>query len=961
LYFWAKRGLSQLRISTIVRNGRTQYFRTLLLQGGLPVKSLQEGNNKANYGAFFEGLIKYTNEVNIEYEDVSFIDYLPCKNRLAASFQTPDFYELNLLIIDNFREKGEESEYWELIQAIFDREEDTSGGQIQRIKELINKKKEKTLPTQSSFSIDWQLKKIESEVSLHYTLVILQQIRNTDVAKEMQTQYELSLFLNNKEIAKYYRSLPDNQGNVYFVNARGKDELTAKVIDNSDVVLRLSNNGSFKEFTFSAPDFSEPVLLQGLETVWNVKKKQQNDNRNAVLLLPDSEWDIVEPASIETVIFNNQKCSWIEADEIIKLKHTSTNEEIVYDNTPFIYHFEAYQRPDIQSKNRKLINSQTQFKVIYSIDNEIINKDFEIYFRTKQGTWIKYYNSNALPTGLLYFKFKYPDNKTDFVNFFNIGNLNINYSNQTANSGVIGIDNWNGLIQSHEDKGIIRIEKLPNNKWELVRDTENRYYANDILFRINDSQGGFADIFVAPPFRGVVVSDFDGNSVENGETIALHSLWQYKCIVLGSNDTTVSVFHNVNCNNKRTFRYTLDKRHEIPLSDFDETVKNLFTLFGTDHTNYDSVIIKVGNDYAIHIKAFNVNVLREEWIGNKVVKLDNGDNISHLFAINPDCEYPDAIDIIELSKTEDGFQLSEMGEETTSVIVFSDEQSSTFRVRPTFLPLSENQIPVADRQDAIRIKLTEARFIDDIWYTTVVYFKILTSNNLPLKTLDVFRIIAETPLLCAKLAMVLLDHQEWVTPEERKNGLLQFENEFALAWHWIDNQTWQQAIEWIGKFNDIADYYIQDLLKYSLMISDESARDYFGMMSNTIMINQNIDIDAQKLIRSYLNRFDKDIRIDNNDWCIKNENGRVLFPLLKPNWNDFLFNGGEFGYFLKPFLFAPPKAALSIMGQDDGYLWKQENEIQRRIMYYYWKLNPEAYTELFLAMVKKINYRLNNR
>jgi hypothetical protein len=120
LFCWAKRGLSQLRISPIIRNGRSQYFRTLLLQGGLPLKSIEEGNNNANYCAFLEGLIKYTNEVNIDYEDITFIDYLPCKNRLAPSFQTHEIYELSLQIVEDLRKNEEASEYGTLLSAIFD-------------------------------------------------------------------------------------------------------------------------------------------------------------------------------------------------------------------------------------------------------------------------------------------------------------------------------------------------------------------------------------------------------------------------------------------------------------------------------------------------------------------------------------------------------------------------------------------------------------------------------------------------------------------------------------------------------------------------------------------------------------------------------------------------------------------------------------------------------------------------
>lgn len=955
LYGWAKRGLSQLHIEPIFRNGRTHYFRTLLLQGGLPIKSLKEGNNKANYGAFFEGLIKYTNEVNVDYEDTGFIDFLPCTKRLAPSFRTNDFYELNLIIIEDFREKGEQGEYWDLIQAIFDREDERGGGQIQRIKKLISEKKEKIPATKSIFSVEYQLKKNESEVYLYYILTLPQKLNQSVISTELQSQYEFSLFIENKEIAKYSRSLPDNQGNVYFVKTKGKEELTEELTNKSDIVLRLSNNGCFQELTYSAPDFSEPTLLQGFDAVWKLKNKPQDEKKNAVLLLYDSEWNIIEPASVETVTYNNQEAKWIEADEIIKLKNTSTNEEIIFDNSPFLYRYEMFQLPDIKSKNRKLINSTTKFRAIYTIGDETNNKGFDIYFRTKQSAWVKYSNSNSLPTGLLSFKFIYPDSKMEYAKFFNMGNFSVLYSEQTANNGVIRAATWTGLIQPHNDQnGIEKIEKRSENKWAFFRNINTRHFSNDILFRIGDQQNGFADIIVAAPFKGVVITDISGNMVDNETTIALHSLWQYKCVVLGSEQTTITVFHNKNQQNKRTFEYNLDKKQEIPFSDIEDSINNLFTLFGTDHTDYDSyVTIKVGNDCSISVKPFNVNVLINEWTENKIVKLDNESDVKHLIAIQPDCEYPDEIDIIEFTQTENGYTLPKLNEEVGGVIVFSDEQSTKGRVRPTFLSLSENQISKEERQNNIRNELADAHFNDYIWDKVVVYFKILTSNNLPLKTLDVFRIIAETPLSCTKLALILLDHQELITPEERKNGLLQFENEFALAWHWIDYATWKQAIEWVRKYDDIAEYYIKNLLENSLSNNANSIKELYSLFS-TEQIQNDTPINDNSFIHKYTQLVD----IQSEDWLIKKENDWIIYPKIAPKWQT-LFQT-NYGRAIRTFLNGPAKAALSFMGQDNGYLWKSENEIQRRIIFYYWKLNPEAYTELFLAMVKKVNYRLNN-
>jgi len=955
LYSWAKRGLSQLKISPIFRNGRTHYFRTLLLQGGLPLKSLKEGNNKTNYGAFFEGLIKYTNEVNVNYDDVSFIDYLPCKNRLSPSFQTPDFYELNLQIIEDFREKGEQSEYWDLISAVFDRDDEP--GNAQRIKKLLT---EKRTNTKRLFSIDWNVRIIESEVALFYTFAIPEKIKQDDISETLRNQYEFTVFLNNKEVAKYNRSLPDNNGYIFFVKTKGKNELSEKCVNNKDVIVRLSSNGLYQELSFPIPDFSEPILLTGLENVWNFNKQQQESYKNAVLLFSDSEWSIIETDNHKLVKLYDQEAFWIEAEDTIKLQNKSTNEILELDNTPLLYRYEILQLPKIKSKNRKLINDKVKFRIVYTIDDEIVNKGFDICYRVKQGTWLRYTNSGCLPTGLLYFKFVYPDNKSEYARFFNIGNLLVNYSEQTTNSGVIRIDNWNGLIHpDHGQTGIDRFEKLACNSWIFKRNNESRYYSTDLQFRINDQQGGFADILIVPPFKGIIVTEISGSIIDNKTSVALHSIWRYKCFVFGENEMNVTIFHNKNKQNQRCFIYNLEKNNEIPLLDFEESINNLFTLFGTDHTDYDSFItVRISDDYCIFIRPYNVNIDRDEWDRNNIIKLNTDSICNHLYAIKVDCDYADEIDVFELTKQNNDFVLPVNNSEISGIIVFSDDNISMDKVRPTFLGIVQNTLTMEDRLNNIRNEISNARFIDDVWDKIVIYFRLLIGNNLPLKTIDYFRIVAESPLSMAKLSLILLDHQKDISPDERTKGLLMFEGEFALAWHWIDNATWIQALEWyMGKHDDIAEFYIQDILSNSLLNNSDKIRQLYGFISNKTELNDYV-IDEQEYIRRYARYVD----IHSDDWLIRNNDKWIIYPKISKIW-QCLFTS-EYGAAIRTFLWGPAKAALSAMGKDKDdqgniLLWIPENETQRRIIFYYWKLNSEAYTELFMAIVKKINYRLN--
>lgn len=957
LYCWAKRGLSQLKIAPVVRNGRTHRFRTLLIQGGLPLNSLKNGNNKANYGAFFEGLIKYTNEVNVDYEDISFIDFLPCRNRLSPSFQTADFYELNLLIIEDFRENGEDSEYWELISAIFDREEERDNVSVQRIKNLLREKKEKNDTQLRSFSIDWNIRKNEQEATLYYTLSIPRKIKQGDVAEMLRDQFELSVFLDNKEVAKYNRTLPDDNGDVFFVKVRGKNDLIEKGVNNADVVVRLSSNGFFQELSYPTPDFSEPILLTGLENVWYVKKKKAEDSTNAVLLPKNSDWEIITPENPTTMTFFGEGVSWAEDKELIVLRNKNTDETLTFDNTPYLYRYEILQLQDIKSKNRRIINSKMKFRVIYTIEDTQVNKGFEIYFRVKQGSWTTYTNSDRLPTGLLYFKFIYPDKKTEYAKFFNIGSLSVNYSEQSTNSGVLAIASWNGL--SLPINGDQSIEKIADNKWKIFRNTESRHYAADISFKITDNRGSSAEILLAVPFKGIIVTEFSGNGVDNRSTIALHSLHCYKCLVFGEDKVSVTISHNKNENNQRNFTYALDRKNAIPLSDFDESIKNLFTLFGTDHTDYDSfVVVKFNNTQTVFVRPFNLTINRSEWKVNKIVKLDINAKLECLYAMKVDCEYPDEINAFELKKQGDDFVLPCNIGECNGIIVFSKDSGSVDKVRPTFLGIAQNIIAFDERLNSIRAEIADARFIDDIWDKVAVYFRLLASNNLPLKTIDYFRIIAESPLLMAKFALVLLDSKNNLTPEERKNGLLAFESEFALAWHWLDVTSWKQALEWYKeKFNEIGDYYIRDILTDSLQISLDDATSLYDLVKNNTH-SEDFTISEERCIHDYTRYVD----IHSEDWLSIDEHNWIVYPKLAGNWQN-LFSK-EYGAAIRTFLWGGAKAALSIIGEDkdkegNKTLWISDNEIQRRIMFYFWKLNPETYTYLFLGMVRKINYRLS--
>jgi hypothetical protein len=955
LYNYAKKGLSQLRIPPIVREGRTHRFRTLLLQGGLPVKSIKAGNNKANYRAFLEGLIKYASEVGIDYEDVSFIDLLPCKNRLAPTFRTPEIYELSLQIVEDLINSSEDEDGG-LLSAIFDK------STIRTFKD-ISKAPKQHKAEKRLFNVDWQLRKNEDNISLHYQIAIPQRINVLHTDENIGNQFEISVFINHKEVAKYVRTLPDNDGNTFFIKHRGRNELHGEWQEDSGILIRLSGNGYQQDIKIPpVPDFSRPVVLWGKGENWNLKKKQEDDDTNAILLLDESEWKFCETNQSQSIKFNDKCALWFEFDKSVKLINNSTGEEVEFDNSPSLYRYEVYNTHEvIHSKKHKLITSTSRFKFFYIIgDEEDVTKNVNIFYRNRQSGWVEYNRrNNVIPTGVIDMKFVYPNNKIEYAKFFNIGNLSVSYEKQSANSGVIRFEQWAaGIIQPVVPQQGIEIERITDRSWEFVRDTGSRHFASEAEFRISIEQDGFTSILVPAPFKGAVITDLNGVIVERGSTVALHSLWQYQCKILGKEYANVTIYHNKNIHNKRTISLHLDKLTTTPLSFFEEVINNLFILFGSDHTDYNSFVTLSVEDVSVDIKPFNICVDKCIWGEEQKVCFSTPADIEKLYALKVECDYPDEIDIVELIKKDDGYYVPE-NSELKGFICFSDANSRD-RVRPTYLSLSPETSSMEERITAMRKELSISRFIDDIWYKVAVYFQLLVDNNLPFTVIDYFRVIAESPLLMVKMAIILLDRK--IDSKIRIKGLSQFENDFAMAWHWIDNQTWEEGFNnfILRKYDDIKEFYVSDIVKQSLNTDTDTAANIRKLVAGSDVVRIN-DFNEQSFINNYMQK----IGLNNLDDILIRENDWIIYPRINKKWQDLFHQ--EYGAAIRNFLWTPAKAALSAMGKDEdsdgnkNLLWMKKHEIERRIMFYYWKLLPDEYNKMFEAMLEKISYRLNNQ
>ena len=200
LYELAKTGAKKLNITPIVRQNRL-WFRSLLIQGGLPINHIQSNNeNFIVYKTFLRGLIRHTKSIAINWNDSSFIENLSCVNYLPESFRNEGIYELSLLIARAIYEEDDELFPYDVT--------------LNEWRELTNDLKESYSAESSHavpFILNWRILKTDSNLRLSYFIEVAKKISNSYILeKNLGNCYSFSLYIQNQYAATYIRSVNDD-------------------------------------------------------------------------------------------------------------------------------------------------------------------------------------------------------------------------------------------------------------------------------------------------------------------------------------------------------------------------------------------------------------------------------------------------------------------------------------------------------------------------------------------------------------------------------------------------------------------------------------------------------------------------------------------------------------------------------------------------------------------------------
>lgn len=785
LYSAAKGGLSLLKIKIIHSPQNYQLrFRTMLLQGGIP-KNLLFGDNNSRFRTFLSSLLEELHDKVIDWEDEAIVEELGCQYSLPLSFRKEDIYALGMQIVH---------------AVIEDRDDllpfDATTSEFQSLIGNL-KKKLGTMRTArvKPLGFQWDLEIREGEGVLYYTIDNIKSIPESLVENIDQNVFQFNLEVSGNKVATYRKSQ-----NGFIRLSLSKSRFKWEKESYLDVSAVTHGLDSFpvsvaKNFP---PNFETPQVFN-LDGTRYVQKNIATSE--SIVIFDERFWQPEEGAVAPLRIAGEENGSVVFHDKVV-LKNIQTGEILPVENhfTDYFCVFKGLDLGWIDSANYPLINSVPRIEIFS--DEGPVNTRFNVQYRKRGMTdWAD--STGRLPNGYLKIRVVFPDHKWSEQTFYNIDGLTFDFTDQSdIHSTIVSTCRW-GKVLCHNLDGI-SIAETRRGVWSLDRIHNATRIPDKIYFTVKETTSPDLVLSIPCPFNLFCLEDKSNKSIAaQNECISLYDLDRYAIIQRG------------NANPKVYFKYkgeqlarTSLKRttHDVitPLSKFEATITSLLALNGHNPFNRDECVeFAVGNstyrvrpfvlDSALSPESDSMVLDDKEPYEGRAYACEMGDNIVD-GEISVKRMKPDESLLsfhLKESPRNDGEDGSEI---RLPFIVFSDAIDKR-RIIPRLL---------ADAEDSVRLSNTVASWCERLeeddpcngiaWREATNAFEIATIYSLPYKTFNELKAVASSPSLLFKFIVAMFFNDK---TEKALAGILRFEEEFAVAIHWIRPNVWFDSIQYL--------------------------------------------------------------------------------------------------------------------------------------------------------------------
>jgi hypothetical protein len=927
-YQQAKRGADLLGIRWI-KNQKTLYFKTLLLQGGIPIRHIS--NNKGAYKKFLLKIL----EVNPEsIDDFAFNTIIT--SLLPPSSRNDEIYECCLAIVKAII--NEDKEYLSILDNNQDLNDVSNELRVKKQSLSFSKKRAK-------FKTSWVFEQEQGQIRLYLGIPQMDSadFRNlmlnsdTDIALD----FEYKFFFNNSIICKFVKRADDRYKTIW-VN---QTDLSWDGTDNFPELYLIdskSNKHNCQHLVTHLPTLDKPTLwTKYSEAQWILEKGSHTDDREGFILSPGS---FTSENQSEYADFNicGRQCKWLTFTNTITLSNQSERYQFKT-NSKRIEWFIADDKPGwMKRANLQIVRRNPSVRVFDESGNPI--RSVELKWRQQSSTlWSEW--DVPIPIGLLEIQIR-ADDVTEYDKFFNIGTLNVKVTSNSLHKAEITLVG-NMFIFSISENDLIAIENDNSDRINLSR-TNTKIFPAAVQghLRMRNQTSGLR-FEILPPFEGVEIVDNSRNVVQNNASLSLHNL-HHMHLILNQSNLVVNMW-----NSRRPSILISEVLQEgaVPLRVFEDKINQLYAL--SDAMDSDAEIIFEIVEERINAQA----KIREYRVRryNQKIEWEFGENDSlcirtnpvqaNLYAVPLDCKNDELI-LIDL-ETANGTYVLKKESELEKFIVFARRETNA-KIQPIFISLNrQNELTTPlDRSQrilALKDELLKASYSEDVWQRFFSYYKICVNNDLPYSTFDILRAICLSSALAAKSFVFLLCNENAGNFADDAHERL--ENDLGFSFHWVNRTHWNEAMEWIGCFTNTE---VMEIVGPAIKshFDHQHPSDQFRKISSYLLQSVTPKIPEGYHLNGRINSIRKLLGSK-----VLSELPRECPTLPKAYQNIISVN--EVNSNVKILLRSPVAVALSITGIDES-LWNEDNEIKRRNVKYSQQLNPDWYSEAINYCLTKL-------
>ena len=925
-YKSAKKGAALLGIRWIKRQN-TQYFKTLLFQGGLPIKHIA-----TNKGAYKDLLLKILELNPTTIDDFAFNSDIT--NLLPPSGRNDEIYDCCLAIVSAII--NEDQDYLSILDKNNELREIT--GELRTKKRTLTFEKKK-----SGFKSYWVLEPEEQRIRLYLGLTDMsgEKFRSLfGIEDDLTLDFEYKLFYNGGFLCKFTKRTDE----VMRVKWVGDHELIWDKADQLPDLYLVGSSGLKHEsqhlITYF-PRLDKPTLWRKYsEKQWILEKGLHTSADEGLALYP---LDILNPqgANSKKMVVNGIEFNWCLFIGNFTLSKLSERWDLKTGQHKIDWIIDDHKPSWMIRANYTVVRGKP--KIIVYDEKENVLSRCVLKWKPKGGGYWHDWNMTMTPGLLEVMIIAGP--VTEYDTIFNIGQLNLKVTSNSLQEAIAEVS-ANSFLFSINNGINCNAEKVSNDKYKLslVNNSVIPLAIQGTLRHATQSSGLRFEML--PPFKGVEIIDNDNSVVP--ETTPL-SLTRLNGMRLMSNQKQLRV-NMWNTSRSGMIASVSLQEPFIPLRTFSDKMFHLYalsdTMDGTAEIKFE--IVEERPSGTVKIKEYSIkryDVTLQVVFNEKLeVNITSSDPTTELLAVPLDCT-SEELSLRALDLEEGHWRFSEL-ENIEKFVVFG--VSGPMKTQPIFISRDPYNVPTSEEDRQKRVLTLKDELLDngydsDVWQRLLSYYRICLNHDLPYSTFDILRATTFSSLLAAKVFVFLTVYDSKDVFTEVACGDL--ENDLGFSFHWISGDNWGAALEWMG--SGLGMSLIHDL-GASLKIYLEMQQPFVEFAKTTTYILQ-----ASKpslAIGFHLNTRIMQLRTSLGGKVLKElpqkyprvpDNYQVIIPVTEQTAK------------VEMLLRAPLVVALSIAGKDEA-LWHEDNEFRRRNIRYAQQLNPEWYAEALNYCLTKI-------